>query len=791
MKLIPVFLILLATTLATFSQSTMVNQNQFNTTTGTSTQAQIDAKLDADASPLESIAPKVAAGTQLPLSPYFTNQLRRHFTQAEFQTLTLYTVGDSMMSGSSRVNGYIEKQLKGSTPVIGYALDSLITSVTSGTVVEPPGNSNANASPDIFDSGKVWKMSSGAVVNIRQNANGSLASKVQVWCSKQVGGGTATVEYSANGGSSWSSVGTIDTSTATGVAKDVAAGSWTIGGPSFVQLRVTATGGPVHLVGARIWDGTRTGVIIANSNMGGTSVASWNQGSDSIRNKIGEDFGPTVVISNWREGAGELTEAILDEWLDNWRTALPTSEFILMDQIDIPSLGDTAVTEAVNGLYKAAATERNYVREYNTNAVLGTEPYREMRGWHKSAAIGTSFSVNTSTNVITIAGGTHSLTVGARVIVVTTTGTPPAPLVAWTPANVKNYWVTSVPTSTTLTVSDTEGGANVDITDSGSGTHVLWSTDQVHLNADGWLHVGTNIANRLVDGAEDVVFGQIFQSPSGSQEVVFGNNVEDYASRDYAFRVARTGKQRFGLLSRSSTGAETRFAWRWTNPSDTFSDGALLEFANDSGFKTPMVIDNSGYTYLGPYNATTQSGYTRGARVVIDEDYDQKACLQLRHKSATATKVIDVQNSSSASIFMVNRTDVTFGAPCASLIFEGATDNANELTLNVEDPAADATVTIDSSYSGTLTPTVTGTGSLDYGSISAGAEATLTVTVTGAVTTNTPTVELGWSAALEDGIIVKQAWVSGSNTVSVRVANVSGSPIDPASVTCRATVTNY
>jgi hypothetical protein len=88
----------------------------------------------------------------------------------------------------------------------------------------------------------------------------------------------------------------------------------------------------------------------------------------------------------------------------------------------------------------------------------------------------------------------------------------------------------------------------------------------------------------------------------------------------------------------------------------------------------------------------------------------------------------------------------------------------------------------------TVTKLLSGSGSLNYGSIAAGGEETLTVTVTGAATTGTPSVQLGWSAALEDGIVVKQAWVSGADTVSVRVRNTTAGAIDPAAVTCRATV---
>lgn len=81
--------------------------------------------------------------------------------------------------------------------------------------------------------------------------------------------------------------------------------------------------------------------------------------------------------------------------------------------------------------------------------------------------------------------------------------------------------------------------------------------------------------------------------------------------------------------------------------------------------------------------------------------------------------------------------------------------------------------------------------SLDFPSISAGASASLTITVSGAVTTNTPTVALGWSAALESGLVVSHAWVSGSNTVTVTLTNISGAGIDPVANTCRASVTQY
>ena len=147
------------------------------------------------------------------------------------------------------------------------------------------------------------------------------------------------------------------------------------------------------------------------------------------------------------------------------------------------------------------------------------------------------------------------------------------------------------------------------------------------------------------------------------------------------------------------------------------------------------------------------------------------------------------------------------------IALSGATNNANNTFITVTDPTAARVITLpdasgtvpllesNNAFTGTTTVGTGGTAiskilshapvSLDFGSIAAGAEATLTITVIGALTADTPTVSLGWSAALESGIIVKQAWVSATNTVSVTVINVEGTAIDPAAVTCRATVHQF
>lgn len=80
---------------------------------------------------------------------------------------------------------------------------------------------------------------------------------------------------------------------------------------------------------------------------------------------------------------------------------------------------------------------------------------------------------------------------------------------------------------------------------------------------------------------------------------------------------------------------------------------------------------------------------------------------------------------------------------------------------------------------------VSNSATLDFGSINAGATAELTITVTGAATGDT--VQLAPPAALEAGLVAT-GFVSAANTVTVRLANITGSPIDPASATWGAVV---
>lgn len=83
---------------------------------------------------------------------------------------------------------------------------------------------------------------------------------------------------------------------------------------------------------------------------------------------------------------------------------------------------------------------------------------------------------------------------------------------------------------------------------------------------------------------------------------------------------------------------------------------------------------------------------------------------------------------------------------------------------------------------------VSGTASLNFPSISAGGTAELTISVPDAATNDA--VTLGPPASLTAGLMAI-GYVSSSGTVTVRVHNTTGSPIDPPAATWRAMVTVF
>jgi hypothetical protein len=84
---------------------------------------------------------------------------------------------------------------------------------------------------------------------------------------------------------------------------------------------------------------------------------------------------------------------------------------------------------------------------------------------------------------------------------------------------------------------------------------------------------------------------------------------------------------------------------------------------------------------------------------------------------------------------------------------------------------------------------ITATAKLDFPPIAPLSSAVLTVPVSSASPSNVPSVSVGWSGRLPARILVKQAWVSSVNVVSIELQNVSNTTtIDPPAIDCRLTI---
>jgi hypothetical protein len=80
----------------------------------------------------------------------------------------------------------------------------------------------------------------------------------------------------------------------------------------------------------------------------------------------------------------------------------------------------------------------------------------------------------------------------------------------------------------------------------------------------------------------------------------------------------------------------------------------------------------------------------------------------------------------------------------------------------------------------TITKVLSGSASLNFGSISAVSQADLTITVTGAAVGDE--VMMALPAAPAAGLVFN-AFVSAANTVTIRASNITASPVDPAAAT--------
>lgn len=111
----------------------------------------------------------------------------------------------------------------------------------------------------------------------------------------------------------------------------------------------------------------------------------------------------------------------------------------------------------------------------------------------------------------------------------------------------------------------------------------------------------------------------------------------------------------------------------------------------------------------------------------------------------------------------------------ANTTFSGPVRSQNGFQIVSIDPTTGAETT-----GAILSKYVRGSAALDFPSINAGAQADLTVTVTGATVGDR--VAMSLPAAPAAGLVFN-AFVSATDTVTVRASNISASPVDASSGT--------
>jgi hypothetical protein len=136
----------------------------------------------------------------------------------------------------------------------------------------------------------------------------------------------------------------------------------------------------------------------------------------------------------------------------------------------------------------------------------------------------------------------------------------------------------------------------------------------------------------------------------------------------------------------------------------------------------------------------------------------------------------------SASLTDANNLTVTFASSQSGSCAVNATGAGNSYTAGTGINIAGGSLSVDK----TSVPTyLTGTSSLSFGSITQASCAQLTFALAGANPGDS--IAPGWPSSIEAGL-AGSMFVSASNTVAVRLCNLSGSALTPAAQTFRASV---
>ena len=213
-------------------------------------------------------------------------------------------------------------------------------------------------------------------------------------------------------------------------------------------------------------------VVIDHIDQAGSTLNLMNEAAAEIAFDLGKEAVDYILTlcrgSNFSQSS-EYTEANADlDATENIRGDLnaigarQTGRFGIVNTAVALSLGTDS--RVASGDYHGILNGSNAFRGFSN--VSGFENIWEYPSLPDNNLASVTFTAVAATDLITTASD-HGLAIGDRVQVSSTT-TLPAGLSAAT-----DYFVLTVPSSTTMTVSASDGGSAVDITDTGTGTHSM------------------------------------------------------------------------------------------------------------------------------------------------------------------------------------------------------------------------------------------------------------------------------------------------------------------------------
>lgn len=226
--------------------------------------------------------------------------------------------------------------------------------------------------------------------------------------------------------------------------------------------------------------------------------------------------------------------------------------------------------------------------------------------------------------------------------------------------------------------------------------------------------------------------------------------------------------------------------YRYSGADSTFSP-VLDYYAQYTGdiaaFMDDTVAASAGTTLPGVITSpsTLTLSNTNIDNTTITNGTFTSPKIQYLNTPVNSGRVVQLDGvASSVNYFQLNNA-ATGGAPT---IYAAGSDTNINLQLRAKGSGVVQAWT-GSGYASVATR-LTNTAALNFGSVSAHSEADLTITVSGAATGDA--VALGVPTASVTAGIAFTAWVSATNTVTVRAHNYTAGPLDPVSGTFRATV---